>query len=461
MVDLREPLDQLVRLPRTFTTGKSFVAPGAIRLYDDTLRDGEQMPGVAFSPEQKLELAILLSEIGVHVMDVAFPIVGESDCRSLQLCVEAQREGRIRPDVEILAMCRSNRGDLDCVAETMKAIGAPPDAVSVLVLSTLSDLHMKYKIGQVLLKLEGRKQEEWLDLPVEFYRQANIKMITQAVADARERGFSHVEFAAEDASRSNLDYDIEWALACVKAGGTRMCFSDTCGVFTPEAVDYYFPPLVKALPKGTQLTAHFHNDFGIGAYNTVRALSHGATHAGVCANGLGERAGNASLHQVVMILKELYGIELPGFRYDRLVELRRKVERKSGIAVQVNEPIVGEGVYSHESGIHTSGILINPAIYQFIREQEVGGTQRFVFGKHTGTASVEHVLHKYEAALTAAGIAIDDALVKRLTAEVKDLREARMHTGTHERFIDEYYRNYHALGITEEELLQLALGKKP
>jgi isopropylmalate/homocitrate/citramalate synthase len=128
--------------------------------------------------------------------------------------------------------------------------------------------------------------------------------------------------------------------------------------------------------------------------------------------------------------------------------------------VQVNEPIVGEGVFSHESGIHTSGILIHPAIYQFIREQVVGGTQRFVFGKHTGTASVEYVLHKNEAALNSAGIAITDDLIKRLTAKVKDLREARMKTDSPERFIAEYYRNYHALGIPEEELLQLALGKK-
>jgi isopropylmalate/homocitrate/citramalate synthase len=460
MVDLREPLSELVRMPRTFTTGKHFVAPGAIRLYDDTLRDGEQMPGVAFSPEQKLELAILLSDIGVHVMDVAFPIVGDSDRRSLQLCVAAQREGKIRADVEILAMCRSSRGDIDCVVETLKTIGAPPDAVSVLVLSTLSDLHMKYKIGQVLLKLEGRKQEEWLDLPVDFFRKANIRMITGAVSYARERGFSRVEFAAEDASRSNLDYDLEWARACVAAGGTRMCFSDTCGVITPEAVDHYFPPLVGALA-GAQLTAHFHNDFGIGAYNTVRALSHGATHAGVCANGIGERAGNASLHQVVMILKELYGVELPGFRYDRLVELRKAVEHHSGIAVQVNEPIIGEGVFSHESGIHTAGIVIHPAIYQFIREGVVGGTQRFVFGKHTGTAAVEHVLRGHADALKAGGVEITDELVKRLTAEVKELREERLRTGTHERFIDEYYRNYRALGITEDELLQLALKGSP
>lgn len=458
MVDLREPLASLAKPPVTFTQGQRFRPASEIRIYDDTLRDGEQMPGVAFSPEQKLELAILLSEIGVHVMDVAFPVVSESDRRSLQLCVEAQRQGKIRKDVEILAMCRSNRGDLDAVVETLKQIGAPPDTVSVLVLSTLSDLHMKYKIGQVLLKQEGRDLKEWLDLPVEFYRKANITMITGAVSMARERGFSRVEFAAEDASRSDIAYDIEWALACAKAGGTRMCFSDTCGVFTPEAVDHYFPPIVQALPAGVALTAHFHNDFAIGAYNCVRALSHGATHAGVTANGIGERAGNAPLHQVVMILKELYGIELPGFRYDRLWELRRAIENASGIPMQPHEPLVGESVFSHESGMHTAGIAIHPAIYQFIREETLGGTHRFIFGKHSGAAAVEHVLKKHVGALKAAGVDVTDELVKRLVATVKDLREQKLKAGSPEQFIAEYYRNWAALGISEEEVLALALA---
>jgi isopropylmalate/homocitrate/citramalate synthase len=459
MIELREPLHELAKPPRTWTGGKRFRDPRDIKIYDDTLRDGEQMPGVAFSPEQKLELAVLLSEIGVHVMDVAFPVVSESDRRSLQLCVKAQRAGRIREDVELLAMCRSNPGDVDAVVETLKAIGAPPHAVAVLVLSTLSDLHMKYKIGQFLLKREGRDPREWLDLPVEFYRQANIKMITAAIRYARERGFRRVEFAAEDASRSDLAYDLTWAKACVDAGGTRMCFSDTCGVFTPEAVDHYIPPLVAALPKDVELTAHFHNDFGIGAYNCVRALSHGATHAGVTANGIGERAGNAPLHQVVMQLKELYGIELPGFRYDRLWELRRAVERASGIPLPPHEPIIGEGVFSHESGMHTAGIAIHPAIYQFIREGDVGGEHRFVFGKHSGAAAVEHVLAKHAGALEAAGVKVTDDLVKRLVARVKELRERRLRAGAHARFVDEYYANYFSLGISEAELLALATGE--
>ena len=144
-----------------------------------------------------------------------------------------------------------------------------------------------------------------------------------------------------------------------------------------------------------QLTAHFHNDFGLGAINTVRAVMHGATHPSLTANGIGERAGNTSIHQFVMVLKELYGVTLPRFQYERLHELRDAVERASGVPLPPHEPIVGEGVFSHESGIHTAAILIHPAIYQFIREETVGGTHRFVFGKHSGAAAVEAVLEKH------------------------------------------------------------------
>src|SRR5204862_449080 len=151
---------------------------------------------------------------------------------------------------------------------------------------------------------------------------ANIKMITSAISYAREKGIEKIEFASEDASRANLDYILLWAKSCIDAGGTRLCFSDTVGCFTPDAVDYYFPPVVQiTTKKGTELHAHFHNDLGIGAYNCVRALSHGASHAGVTMCGIGERAGNAPLEQVVMQLKVLYGIEIPDFRYDLLVPL--------------------------------------------------------------------------------------------------------------------------------------------
>ena len=455
-MNLREPLEHLALPPTQFTQHVKFPPPSAIRIYDDTLRDGEQMPGVAFSPEQKLELACLLSDIGVHVIDPAFPAVSESDKRALQLIVMAQRQGKIRQDIEILAMCRSMKEDIDAVVDTVSAVGAKADGVSVLVLSTLSDLHLKYKLGKTLLRRAGRPQEQWLDQPVEFYREQNLDLITSAIRYAREQGFSRVEFAAEDASRSDVRYGEVWAKACVAAGGTRMCFSDTCGVFTPEAVDHYIPKLVKVLGK-VPLTAHFHNDFGLGAINTVRALSHGALYAGVTANGIGERAGNAPLHEVVMILKMLYGVEIPGFRYDLLTELRRKVELYSGVPLQPHEPIVGEGVFKHESGIHTAAIATHPAIYQFISEESVGGEQRFVFGKHSGAAAVESVLAKHTNVLKEHGIEISPELVKRILDRVKSLREQSLPDNGYPDALDRHYGHYYGLGLSEERLVELAL----
>lgn len=458
-MDLAEPLDNLALPPTFHTRHLSFPDPGKIRIYDDTLRDGEQMPSVAFSPDQKLILARMLSDMGVHVMDVAFPINSESDRKALQLIVAAQKKGEIREDVEILAMCRSNHGDIDLVIETLKGIEASPNDVSVLILSTLSDLHLKYKLGKMLLKREGRSAEKLEETPVEFFRKANINMITDSIRYAKDKGIDRIEFAAEDASRGHLEYARDWAPACIKAGGTRMCFSDTCGVLTPEAVDYYIPEMAKMLGD-TPMTAHFHNDFGLGAINTVRALAHGALYAGVTANGIGERAGNTSLHQVVMVLKNLYGIEIPGFRYDMLMELRRAIERFSGIPVQPHEPIVGEGVYSHESGIHTAGISIHPAIYQFIREKDIGGSQKFIFGKHSGAAAIESVLARNEKAIKDAGIEITPELIKRLLDKVKELREEMIPEDGYNQIIGSYYSHYRSLGISEGRLIEMLLEMK-
>lgn len=460
MVDLREPMRELIQDPKTYTRDLEFPDPDKIFLYDDTLRDGEQMPGVAFSPQQKVELAELLSEIGVDVMDVAFPVSSESDRQALSLILQARRSGQIVNTVEVLAMCRSVQGDIDAVLQVVDASGVRPNDVSLLILSTLSDLHLKYKLGRMLLKREGRSDSEWLDMPVAFYREANIRMICDAITYARSKGIEQIEFAAEDASRGSLDYAIEWAEACIEAGGTRFCFSDTCGVFTPEGVDHYFPPIVEAL--GVQngrvdLTAHFHNDFGLGALNTVRAVMHGATHPSITANGIGERAGNTSLHQFVMVLKELYGVTLPRFQYHRLHELRKAVERISGIPIQVHEPIIGEGVFSHESGMHTSAILVHPAIYQFIREEEVGGVHRFVFGKHSGAGALEEVLKKNEELLEAHGVTLTDDLVRSALERVKEIRGLMIEEGSTKTVVNRYYEDYHRLGITETALVEIVL----
>ena len=458
MVELREPLEQLIHSPRQFTAGTTFPRAKEIRLYDTTLRDGEQTPGVAFAPEQKFELACLLSDAGVHMLDVGFPSAAPSERKSLQLILDAKKRGRIKS--EIVVMCRSSAKDIDVTIDFLAGIGAKPHDVSLFVFTSGSDLHLKYKIGKTLLGLEGRPPEEWLDLPVSFYREANIRMSTRAIEHARSRGVQVVEFGGEDGSRADVDYLIELAGACYGAGGARYAYPDTVGYFAPEGVDYYIPKIVAAFPD-KPLVIHFHNDFGLGAYNTVRALHHGATIPTVTVNGVGERAGNAPLHTTVMILKELYGITIPGFRYDMLWQLKRKVEDMSGLPVGAGEPIIGHNVFTHETGIHTAGITIHPAIYQVVQPEMVGGHLRFLFGKHSGAVAIEAVLKRNEAKLNRGGVDISPKLVRILLKLIKDIRERRAAQSDHSDEIRTYYHNLNNLGLTEDDLVSYALVLGP
>ncbi|MCA9652408.1 MAG: hypothetical protein H6712_11850 [Myxococcales bacterium] len=457
-IEPREPIDELRRPATAFTDSSGFLPPEKIRIYDDSLRDGEQMPGVAFSPAQKLELAKLLDQIGCHVLDVAFPRTSEQECESLRLILEARRRGELSADLDILVMSRADRAELDFLVELVESYGFAPSDLSVLVLGALSDIHVKYKLGNLLYRREhGRdpSEQEWLDAPVDFYRAANITMMTEMVSHARECGFRTVEYAGEDASRAHLEYVLEWGRAGKAAGGTRMCFSDTVGILTPEAVDHYFPPLVAALD-GLELTAHFHNDYGQAASNTVRALSHGASHAGVTVNGIGERAGNASLHQVAMILKDQYGVVLPGFRYDLLRRLRRTFEVASGVPLAPTEPIVGDFVFSHESGIHVAGIAIHPEIYQTIEPSHLDTELRFIFGKHTGRNAVRDVLYRNRAELERRGVQFDEELATEVTEEIKAWRNSQLREYSAE--IDRHYKHLRGLGMGERAVVDLAVS---
>jgi isopropylmalate/homocitrate/citramalate synthase len=458
MVELREPLEELIHFPRQFTSGTTFPRANEIRLYDTTLRDGEQTPGVAFAPQQKFELACMLSDAGIHMLDVGFPSAAPSERKSLQLILDAKKKGRIKS--EIVVMCRSNAKDIDVTIDFLAGIGAKPDDVSFFVFTSGSDLHLKYKIGKTLLALEGRKPEEWLDLPVSFYREANIRMSVSAIEHARSRGVKTVEFGGEDGSRADVDYLIELAGACYKAGGARYAYPDTVGYFAPEGVDYYIPKIVAAFPD-KPLVIHFHNDFGLGAYNTVRALHHGATIPTVTVNGVGERAGNAPLHTTVMILKELYGITIPGFKYEMLWDLKRKVEEMSGLPVAGGEPIIGHNVFTHETGIHTAGITIHPAIYQVVEPDMVGGHLRFLFGKHSGAVAVEAVLRRNETKLTRANVEITPKLVQTLLNHTTHRRARRAPRNDHAEEIRQYYTNLNNLGLTEEDLVSYALVLGP
>ncbi len=447
-VELQEPLDELVRDPRNFLSDLQFPPAGRIRVYDDTLRDGEQMPGVAISPSVKYELARELSEIGVHIMDVGFPAVSESERETLRLVLEGRRKGELREDLEVLCMMRSTRGDIDATMRVIDELGHARDAVSYFIFTSASDLHIKYKLGRSLLAREGMPSEDWLDLPIEWYREANLRMLKEAIAYAREQGARVVEFGGEDGSRADPDYIGRIHREGLEAGGTRPSTPDTVGCYSPYAVREYIPRIKAAAPEAP-LVVHFHNDLGLGAWNTVVALGSGAEVFTTSVNGIGERCGNAPMHQVLLQLRYLFGIEIPGFHYERLRRLARAMERWSGIPVQPMEPGIGLNVFRHESGIHTAGMLIHPLIYQFIPPGDLGGEIEYVYGKHSGALVIEH-------ALRAGGVPHDAELVGRVMEEVKKVREERAERADFGEFSNAYYGHLNGMGVSADEVVEIA-----
>ncbi len=454
---LREPIERLIRDPKEFTRDVAFPDPADIRIYDETLRDGEQMPGVCYTPEQKLEIARVLSDIGVHVMSVGFPAASEGDRRTLQLVMDAKRRGELGR-AEIVVMCRSNRNDIDVTVKTLRDAGIEPREVTFFIFTSGSDLHLKYKIGKTLLRYEGRDEREWLELPLDFYRQANIRLQCDAIAHARECGIESIEFGAEDGSRGDVDYFIEYFKAGLAAGGTRPAWPDTVGTLTPEATRWYCSRIVKALPPGLPIVAHLHNDYGLGTINAITAVSCGFKVVSVTANGYGERAGNVKLHEFVVALRVLYGIEIPGFKYDKLRELARFMERMSGIPLQQHEPIVGAKVFAHESGIHTQAMLIDHRMYEAVPGELVGGATSWVFGKHTGAALVEDTLRRQRDRLARAGIEPSSELAHRVTDEVKRLREERAASSRSEETIELYEAAMRRLSLSEEDVVEIAIA---
>jgi 2-isopropylmalate synthase len=447
-VDLQEPLEELARDPRRFAHDLQFPPAERIRVYDDTLRDGEQMPGVAFSPRVKYELARELSQIGVHIMDVGFPAVSDSERETMKLILEGRRRGEIREDLEVLCMMRSTKGDIDATMRAIDALGYGRDEVSYFIFTSASDLHIKYKLGKSLLAREGVPASEWLELPLDFYRDANLRMMTEAIAYAVEQGAKVIEFGGEDGSRADPDYIARIHREGLAAGGTRPSTPDTVGCYSPYAVREYIPKIKAAAPDAP-LVVHFHNDLGIGAWNTVVALGSGAEVFTTSVNGIGERTGNAPMHQVLLQLRYLFGIEIPGFHYERLRDLARRMERFSGIPVQPMEPGIGLNVFRHESGIHTAGMLIHPSIYQFIPPGDLGAEIEYVYGKHSGALVIEH-------ALRANHVPYDGELLARVMNEVKQVREERAERSDYADFHRQYYEHLEHLGVSEEEVVEIA-----
>ncbi len=325
-----------------------------LRFFDTTLRDGEQTPGVSLTPQQKLEIATALSDIGVDVIEVgsAAASVGERD--AMKMISEAGLRA------EICTFVRALQLDIDAAAD----FGA--DSVHLVI--PVSDLHIEKKMRKT--------------------REEVARMAWDAVEYAKGRGLI-VELSGEDASRADQQFLHHVFSEGVKRGADRLCFCDTVGLLTPEKIAAIIPPLSTIAP----LSIHCHDDLGFALANSVAALRAGAGCAHVTVNGLGERAGNTPLEELVMALEVLYGYTTR-IRKEEIYHLSTLVSRLSGVPLPVNKAIVGEMAFTHESGIHAHGVMKEPSTYESIKPETIGRKRRIVLGKHSGSASVEAALNE-------------------------------------------------------------------
>jgi len=341
---------------------------GAI-LHDTTLRDGEQTAGVSFTLAERMAIAWSLSEAGVPELEVGIPAMGEQEQDEIRMLAGLGLRSRL------VVWCRMREDDLRA-AESC-GVGMVNLSISV------SDQQISGKLG---------RDRAWV--------LERIGFLTRA---ARDKSFE-VCVGGEDSSRADLDFLAKVLESAEEAGARRFRFADTLGVLDPFRTLDIFKDLRRR--SSLELEIHAHNDFGLATANTLAALRGGASHANTTVNGLGERAGNAPLEEIVMALWHLHGVDT-GVLARSLPQVSGLVARASGRPVPVNKSIVGENIFTHESGIHVSGILRDPANYQALDPKELGRAHRLVLGKHSGAASVKWAYRKM-------GIILEDAQARTI-----------------------------------------------
>ena len=331
-----------------------------IRIFDTTLRDGEQTLGVSLSPEQKLAIAKRLDGLGVDTIEAGFPVISEGESRAIKMITS---EGL---GCEITGLTRTINRDIDA------AVDAGLDYVHTFIAT--SDIHLKHKLDMT--------------------REQALEKAVGAVEYAKSRGLL-VEFSAEDASRTDRDFLKKVFGDVAKAGADRVNIPDTVGYSTPEYMAEITRDTMEAT--GLPVSVHCHNDFGLAVANALAGIHAGAECAHVTINGIGERAGNASLEELAMALKCLpYGRDYAtNIKSELIYETSRFISKTAGIIVQPNKAIVGANAFGHESGIHTHGVLNNPLTYEPISPELVGRKRWLKVGKHAGVHGMNAMLEEY------------------------------------------------------------------
>lgn len=327
-----------------------------IEICDVTLRDGEQTPGVAFSKEQKMSIARHLDDIGVDVIEAGFPVVSDAEKDVVKTIAN------MGLDAKICCLCRSTQKDVET------AVDCDVDFVSIFL--AMSNLHLKYKYHKSL--------DEMLDVAM------------NAIEYAKDHGIG-VRFAAEDATRTPIPRLIEAFKMAEERNADYISVADTVGILNPTTATYLVDQIYNAIDtQKTKICMHCHDDLGLAVANTLAAAEAGAFQLHTTVNGIGERAGNAALEEVLMNLRVQYGID----RYDlhSLVDLSHEVRDASKIDVAINKAVVGQNAFSHESSIHVAAILENPRTYELFLPEMVGGKRNLIVGKHTGTKALAGII---------------------------------------------------------------------
>ncbi len=367
------------------TPTMSTATPEKVHIFDTTLRDGEQAPGCSMTVSEKLRLAHKLCELGVDIMEAGFPIASVGD-------FEAVQKVSHEVPVKVAALARATALDVE---RAVKALEGARLAPRVHVFLATSDVHLKYKLKKT--------------------RAQVLDEAAAAVALARKH-VADVEFSAEDGGRTPIEYLIEVSRAVVAAGATTVNIPDTVGYGIPAEYGALIGQVVVALGKSAIVSVHCHNDLGLAVANSLSAIQNGARQVECTVNGIGERAGNCSLEEIVMVLKTRAD-KLPymtSIRTEQLFPASQLLTEIIGVGVQPNKAIVGANAFAHEAGIHQDGFLKERTTYEIIEPRSVGVPEsRLVLGKHSGR-------HALGARCKDLGLAVDkaqlDELYTRFTA---------------------------------------------
>lgn len=354
-----------------------------LTIVDTTLRDGEQTAGVVFSNQEKLRIARLLDELGVHQIEAGIPVMGGNEQQAIKEIVKLGLKS------SIMGWNRAVISDI----ETSLSCGVDAVAISI----STSDIHIEHKLMTT--------------------REDVLERMVKATEFAKKNGV-YISVNAEDASRTDMDFLVRFAMEAKKAGANRLRYCDTVGILDPFTTYDRIQELIEKV--GIDVEMHTHNDFGMATANALAGVKAGATHVGVTVNGLGERAGNAALEEVVMALKHLGDVDL-NFATERFVEVSEYVALASGRILPPWKAIVGSNMFAHESGIHADGALKNPLTYEVFKPEDVGLERQIVIGKHSGTAAIKAKFREYGREITNEEA---DELLKRVRALAVDMKRS-------------------------------------